>query len=195
MTAITAVLGTTELLETILLSLDTHTCSGLQTLLLSQRVNKTFKATIAGSPRLQEALFFRRTTRVDSQTIASTPQPDVNPLIRDFRALHRGRHDELEIRFYTFTQTSVCWLDKSPHDMAFDLRVMVYYAPSSPARALPPGSWQRMLFSQQTTPVPFCGRLFCDNSASRSAYHGAEYLHVGETLGEAVKRIWPAYFR
>ncbi|KAK4954158.1 hypothetical protein LTR10_007586 [Elasticomyces elasticus] len=100
MTATADVFGTTELLETILLSLDTQNCNGLRTLLLSQRVNQVFSATIAGSPRIQEALFFRGTTRVDSQTIESTPQPDVNPLIRGFRVLHRDHHDELEIRFY-----------------------------------------------------------------------------------------------
>lgn len=45
------VLGTTELLEAVLLELDT------KTLLLSQRVSKTFKATITDSLAIQQALF------------------------------------------------------------------------------------------------------------------------------------------
>ncbi|KAK5683819.1 hypothetical protein LTS10_003682 [Elasticomyces elasticus] len=66
-TAVETVFGTTELLEAILLGLDTQECDGLQTLLLSQRVNRMFKATIAHSPNLQEALFFRPTLRKDLQ--------------------------------------------------------------------------------------------------------------------------------
>ncbi|CZT23205.1 uncharacterized protein RCC_08916 [Ramularia collo-cygni] len=47
------VLGTTELLEAILLGLDT------KTLLLSKRVSKTFKATITDSLACQQALFLK----------------------------------------------------------------------------------------------------------------------------------------
>ncbi|KAK4970714.1 hypothetical protein LTR42_007690 [Elasticomyces elasticus] len=46
------VLGTVELLEAVLFYLDN------KTLLLSQRVNKTFEATITGSTQLQQKLFF-----------------------------------------------------------------------------------------------------------------------------------------
>ncbi|KAK4900004.1 hypothetical protein LTR27_002767 [Elasticomyces elasticus] len=53
------VLGTVELLEAILLDLGSQDLKGLKTLLLSQRVCKTFEATIKDSPGLQEKLFFR----------------------------------------------------------------------------------------------------------------------------------------
>lgn len=46
-------LGTAELLEMILLNLD------MRTLLLSQRVNRFFQGVIAGSTKLQQALFFK----------------------------------------------------------------------------------------------------------------------------------------
>ena len=52
------VLNTAELLEAILLQMD------LRTLLLSQRVSKTFQTSIAGSPKLQHKLFFRPTKDV-----------------------------------------------------------------------------------------------------------------------------------
>ncbi|KAK3617734.1 hypothetical protein LTR22_026636 [Elasticomyces elasticus] len=47
------VLGTVELLENVLSHLDN------KTLLLSQRVSKTFEATITGSTQLQQKLFFK----------------------------------------------------------------------------------------------------------------------------------------
>jgi hypothetical protein len=52
-TPVAAVIGTVELLEQVLLNLDART------LLLSQRVNRTFSNVIAGSIKLQKKLFFK----------------------------------------------------------------------------------------------------------------------------------------
>ena len=55
-TAAERVVNITELLESILLQVDTRT------LLLSQRTCKSFHSTITGSPKLQRALFFQQDT-------------------------------------------------------------------------------------------------------------------------------------
>jgi len=57
-----AILNVVELLEKILFDVD------IRTLLLSQRVNKMFKATIDGSHALQEALFFEAEAPADTAT-------------------------------------------------------------------------------------------------------------------------------
>ncbi|KAF2773751.1 hypothetical protein EJ03DRAFT_105914 [Teratosphaeria nubilosa] len=62
----TEVFGITELAEQILLALP------MRALLLAQRVNRTFYDTIASSPHIQEALFFRP---------AKKPTSDINPLL------------------------------------------------------------------------------------------------------------------
>ncbi|KAK5121724.1 hypothetical protein LTR85_004599 [Meristemomyces frigidus] len=69
------VLNTAELLEAILLCLDT------KTLLLSQRTCKSFLDTIAGSTKLQRALFFQ----LDTTDINASHR--TNPLLRHHRDL------------------------------------------------------------------------------------------------------------
>ncbi|KAK4540515.1 hypothetical protein LTR36_009153 [Oleoguttula mirabilis] len=63
------VVATAELLEAILLNLDT------KTLLLSQRTCRAFRDTIAGSTQLQRALFFQQSPDADARRV-------VNPLLR-----------------------------------------------------------------------------------------------------------------
>ncbi|KAF2211375.1 hypothetical protein CERZMDRAFT_85541 [Cercospora zeae-maydis SCOH1-5] len=55
-TAMDRVFNTVELLEAILVNLD------LKTVLMTQRVHRTWKCTIQSSPRLQEKLFLRPTS-------------------------------------------------------------------------------------------------------------------------------------
>lgn len=58
--AVDKVFNTPELLEAILIDLD------IKTILLSQRVNRTFNATIAGSIKLRRKLYFEPATAADS---------------------------------------------------------------------------------------------------------------------------------
>lgn len=65
----------TELLEDILLHLP------LKDLLLSQRVNKHFKATIDGSLKLQRALFFSPAPQIPSGSVISDNTIRFNTLL------------------------------------------------------------------------------------------------------------------
>lgn len=87
-----AVINTPEPLENILVRLP------MKRLLLNQRVNKQFKATIDGSNKLQQALFFQRS--VPDGT--SFGKNGVNELLNnaDFQWLgRRGRTQTLGVRF------------------------------------------------------------------------------------------------
>lgn len=64
--------NTTELLESILLEVD-----DVGTLLLSQRVDRNFKAVIGGSSRLQRALFFQQVPAHKRQHSAFQEQDDL----------------------------------------------------------------------------------------------------------------------
>ncbi|KAK5746032.1 hypothetical protein LTR17_001162 [Elasticomyces elasticus] len=66
------VFGTVELLENVLFQLD------MRTLLLSQRVSRTFEATITGSTQLQQKLFF---TSVPADTSYRCLEEGCNDLI------------------------------------------------------------------------------------------------------------------
>lgn len=86
MAASARVFATTELLESILLQAPTRT------LLLSQRVDKTWQATISGSTKLQQALFFMPLDRGCYTEVAATIQygntvtnPLLQPLIQHLR--------------------------------------------------------------------------------------------------------------
>ena len=71
--AVTTPFGTVELLEQILLCVD------MKTLLLSQRVDRMFRDTIADSQKLQEALYFKASDGDPSAT--SPPLYGANPLL------------------------------------------------------------------------------------------------------------------
>ncbi|KAK3114225.1 hypothetical protein LTR53_007654 [Teratosphaeriaceae sp. CCFEE 6253] len=71
-----AVLVSPELLELILLKLDS------KTLLLSQRTSHTFQAVIAGSPRLQKKVFFRAAATIDEALILGEGEDIGKPLVR-----------------------------------------------------------------------------------------------------------------
>ncbi|KAK5683912.1 hypothetical protein LTS10_003775 [Elasticomyces elasticus] len=74
--AAAAVLGLPELLESILLEIDT------KTLLLSQRVDKTFHNVIGGSQQLQFRLGFRRPSSIQPNSSAGElNDPMVAPLL------------------------------------------------------------------------------------------------------------------
>ncbi|KAK4954159.1 hypothetical protein LTR10_007587 [Elasticomyces elasticus] len=68
-----AVFETTELLEAILLQLPLDGVVGMRTLLLSQRVNRTFRDTIKDSVVLQRALFFEPEPAPMRQQVTGKP--------------------------------------------------------------------------------------------------------------------------
>jgi len=82
--SVVAVFGTVELLESILLRLN------MKTLLLSQRVDRTFRDTIANSTKLQKALSFEPASHTAAAKGAMRSKN--NPLfIGSMRLAHGGR--------------------------------------------------------------------------------------------------------
>ncbi|KAK3649195.1 hypothetical protein LTR56_007035 [Elasticomyces elasticus] len=77
------VFETPELLEAILLDLGAQDREGLKTLLLSQRVCKTFMATIAGSVKLQRTLFFQLEQMRDGERVTGFGNLRFNTLLFD----------------------------------------------------------------------------------------------------------------
>ncbi|EME43027.1 hypothetical protein DOTSEDRAFT_53958 [Dothistroma septosporum NZE10] len=96
------VLNTAELLETILLNVydggdSVISSTAMTTVLLSQRVNEFFKATIAGSVKLERALWLLPDEEL-SNSFAGTMQIRLNPLLR--ASLRHNRRP--------FAEASVC---------------------------------------------------------------------------------------
>ncbi|KAF7192732.1 Multidrug resistance protein 1 [Pseudocercospora fuligena] len=94
------VFGTAELLEMILLEID-----DVRTVLLSQRVNKTFKATVQGSKQLSNKLWLKANERGDTNPddsceitaegglfCAETPHCEFNPLFNQLISSSRTRY-------------------------------------------------------------------------------------------------------
>ncbi|KAJ8606231.1 hypothetical protein MRB53_041103 [Persea americana] len=113
-------LTTTELLEEILLNLDN------QTLLLSQRVNHTFKSTITGSIKLQKKLFFRLADEDEDEGVKYGDE-GINPLAR-------------KVPHLTFTTTTTKYGRTKPEI------TMTWALPKThdPSAHDPPPSWRRM---------------------------------------------------
>lgn len=126
--AMIQVFGITELLENILLHLNTSTEEGLKTLLFSQRTNKTFEATIKGSIRLQRKLFLSKLSKPDH---ADRP-PKYNRLLRPFSSV-RARHG-LYITYY-----STCDMSGGRH---------IKFIFSGDLNAAAQGSWRHMYLDQ-----------------------------------------------
>lgn len=133
--AATKVLNTTELLEQILLGVDN------KTLLLSQRVSKTFKDTIDRSVKLQRALFFQQDPEIQ-QAVERGEEVDHQ---REYNPLLCGRKVKLG-DFEVFNNDSLA--------ICFDWYKV--FGQEAPAAATSPASWQRMYFKHGSTPYRQC---------------------------------------
>ncbi|KAK5121721.1 hypothetical protein LTR85_004596 [Meristemomyces frigidus] len=165
--AVSRVINTPELLENILLGLDETT------LLLSQRVNNFFNATITGSSILQQKLFFRPLTAVD-EGVTSKNQLGVrrNPIISRLVTINRG-----------------------PCRATLHVSWVGYIVLSAAARTradgeeLRPGGWQRMLALQLPTHnhPPVVVRYW------QGCYADKIVLPLDQTitLGDIVRQYWP----
>ncbi|KAK5713775.1 hypothetical protein LTR17_017459 [Elasticomyces elasticus] len=138
----TKVLDTTELLECILIHLDNRT------LLLSQRVNSTFQATITTSIHLQRKLFLRpESTSAGSTSSPKTPNKRFNPLFLDefgrslprIKAVDRSRSGKKHTFFVNRKRKLILESTTSRPAKAADMK----------------GSWRKMLLTQPPTPVRF----------------------------------------
>ncbi|KAK3637573.1 hypothetical protein LTR56_013576 [Elasticomyces elasticus] len=149
-----AVLGTTELLEAILLYLSPQRndstrngYSDMLTLLLSQRVCTAFQTTIQGSMHLQRALFFQPS---EPAYAAAHGLPDVNPLIFDRQLvsgdlLDKYRQGNISGIHYTagFIGPRKIYVETLPRGCCTMARLS--------RRCMPPGSWQRMVVLRPET--------------------------------------------
>ncbi|KAK4954157.1 hypothetical protein LTR10_007585 [Elasticomyces elasticus] len=198
------VLGTVELLEAILLDLGAQDRKRLKTLLLSQRVCKTFQATIQDSPKLQEMLFFRAVKRSQGSE-TQTPAIRFNELL-----LHRDEN-EASFSFWDFgagryvydmwsaheygVKAHICkktdprcahaqWEETVVLSMVITLHLMFSELDST-------DSWQRMLLVQTEEVIPV--RLEVRNKSWVADGVKFERLDVGETVRELLTRVWPKY--
>ncbi|KAK4900006.1 hypothetical protein LTR27_002769 [Elasticomyces elasticus] len=149
-----AVLGTTELLEAILLHLSPQrndsTCDGysdMLTLLLSQRVCTAFQTTIQGSIHLQRALFFQPS---EPAYAAAHGLPDVNPLIFDRQHVNGNSPDKYRKGKVSGMRYAARFV--GPHKICVvTLQRGSRTLPELNWQCMPPGSWQRMVGIQPGT--------------------------------------------
>lgn len=156
-TAMDAVVNTPELLESILVLLDT------KTLLLSQRVSRTFKATIDCSQRLQRELFFKPA----SARQWHADGPSYNPLLL-YRTIELCTHGS----FVHLTLAA-----SGPYRISYDVRALAY-----PRSEFVGGSWQRMLL-QQTQLERITARI------PEQLYSDVIEIQHRTTMGDIVKDI------
>ncbi|KAK4900005.1 hypothetical protein LTR27_002768 [Elasticomyces elasticus] len=196
-TAAETVSGTTELLEAILLGLDTHQRCGLQTLLLSQRVCRTFQATIAGSSRIQEALFFRPIVTPKNLQHTDKRCGALNPVFLNLSGRQFEQRDfaKREIWVWCFMHVSK---DLAAESHPGERRASVYlcarfnFSSAEPARELPCDSWQHMLFAQGDVLDRFRANAYDARGECISPGGKGE---AGETIGNAMRRLWPRFCR
>ncbi|KAK5683889.1 hypothetical protein LTS10_003752 [Elasticomyces elasticus] len=174
---IAKVLDTTELLECILIHLDNRT------LLLSQRVNSTFQATITTSIHLQRKLFLRpESSNASSTSSPKTPNKRFNPLFLDEfgRSLPRIKAVDRSGKKHTFFVN---------HKRKFIIEATT----SRPAKASDmKGSWRKMLLTQPPAPVRYerhhvtkSGIILAKKRSNRKAELKYQSCSVAELIGSA----------
>ncbi|KAK5720640.1 hypothetical protein LTR15_006600 [Elasticomyces elasticus] len=199
------VFETPELLEAILLDLGAQDREGLKTLLLSQRVCKTFEATIKDSSKLQETLFFKQEQMRDVPPDAGFQHLRLNALLFDHGYMSEAELDKFRPKFGPGKSVfqpdegsysvSVC----STHDYSrprlslrdhINLEVRLHRQNGDPIMPFETvNSWQKMLLvqSSQALPMWISFRLIPTYGYSLSS----EEIKVGETVGDLFKRFWP----
>lgn len=147
---VATVLGITELLEEILVKVDTKTP------LLSQRVCTTFRATITKSTRLQEAFSIKMTDEAPRSHWEGGAY--VNPLLK--KCIYVDSYGS-SIDVYFLKNASMFWDGYEPHPNG-DVLVIEYYETAlwdgrdSPERVR--GSWEKMLLVRP----PVAYRIRCE---------------------------------
>ena len=185
-------LGTVELLELILLSLDADERDAMRTLILSQRVSRAFHATIKGSSKLQQALYFLPPNPSNPGSRPSPGDRPPHPLLNRGNASKRRRAaiiiDAIGTRLWVF------------EGINSDMRLTVQYKRSeyelSDGRPIPlkPGSWQRLLLNAVLSDISDGlepGFLVGNVRISMSAFRLPFRLQERTTLGELVTGFWP----
>ncbi|KAK5720641.1 hypothetical protein LTR15_006601 [Elasticomyces elasticus] len=227
MTTISAaarVFGTPELLETILLQLDTR--KGWTELLLSQRVCQTFKVTIGSSHRLQEILHFRvSAASVDDAALQEQSQQVLRRIFHPPRQVNNGAGLEVSIfpppgDYHIFLNPwhPAVWDPKQQRRKAL---TAVQLAGSKMGKASPMhlGNWRGMVLRKSGMRV-YVG---CSHATPSScAYEKTQYCHCfgkipfcteelvgaqdyhmvkvpggiqeGETVEGLLRRLWPCHW-
>lgn len=125
-----------ELLEKILLSIDTSKKDELKTLLLSQRVCKAFRDTIANSAPLQSALFFAPSS--------DDALPANNPYLLGEVLLQLPNNVSISLHFWRMYGSTGC----GPGDYAIQLYKMRHTNSENAAVAAEP-TWRKMMLRRK----------------------------------------------
>jgi hypothetical protein len=204
-TSMAAVLNTTELLESILLKLDNRT------LLLSQRTNQAFKATVEESVRLQQKLFFKPTPpgsafdckELDCWDIACSGAPawpHFNPLFTRPLAIAGpnivvtlwGPHPPLndkpddESDKLTLSIMSREWFSHTRRYQYLTTEDKAETMLRIQNRELDEGSWRRMLGQ------PSAGEVLCFKDLGEDSACDSWHAPGPQTVEELLEHFWPA---
>ncbi|KAK3630468.1 hypothetical protein LTR56_009482 [Elasticomyces elasticus] len=179
------VLTTTELLEDILRRID------MKTLLLSQRVNRTFQATIEGSPSLQQKLFFA-TMPAGSSYQCTQPQCRDRYCINVWDWTRQHRNPFLSTLGYDTpilevgsdeATISIFYCDGYPQ------LTLKACTPSRPASAaFRSGSWRRMLCCQTDLGRQVQWAFYCKATKPRWTFGRFDGSMTVEMM---LDQIWP----
>lgn len=195
-TATRKVLGAQELLEQILINMD------VRTLLLAQRVDRRWNATIVSSSDLQIKLFFKPATfeqaknicmNMDSIVIARSEYYIPNPLV-----LGRIDHGEDQNATFLIQAAVIDTRDSSPSAAGSWSRMLVTQPPYNAFYIEPTFTyqnyWSRMTRAQQFTMedgLAYYERPVTHDLGSRMAYEEDFAIAEGLTLDWTVARIRP----
>ncbi|KAK5720757.1 hypothetical protein LTR15_006718 [Elasticomyces elasticus] len=177
------VLGTVELLEAVLFYLDN------KTLLLSQRVNKTFEATITGSTQLQQKLFF---TSVAAGTSYQCLQEGCDDMICKGYSPdnHPGHAHQNPLLTYDLPHVEAVNGEATISVLAEGMLILSAREQFRPAATeLKHGSWRRMLPCQPAMRVNW--EVFSELPREHDNY-GYSSATTGDhnTVERLVERLW-----
>ncbi|KAK5713774.1 hypothetical protein LTR17_017458 [Elasticomyces elasticus] len=177
------VLGTVELLEAVLFYLDN------KTLLLSQRVSKTFEATITGSTQLQQKLFF---TSVAAGTSYRCLQEGCNDLICMGCSFDRTLGHVHQNPLFAYELDHIVVVNREATISVYTEGTFVLSAREQfrPAAAkLEHGSWRRMLPCQPAMRLNW--EVFSELPEEHGSY-GYSSATTGDrnTVEHLVERLW-----
>jgi hypothetical protein len=165
------VFNTTELLEQILLWLDTTEDGALTTLLFSQTINKMFQAVIQNSPALQMALGFKTSAPTEKNRRTS---------------LKRLLGYAMQVRATSTLYTELRMTDEG-------LRIQEGRIPRNlhVARLMAGGSWERLLLPGSSAKVSYVGWVGGNRElgpAARETFASVK-CESETTLGELIRQL------
>jgi len=187
--AASAVFNAVELLEAILLNFNTRDREEHKTLLLSQRVSNAFASTIADSPKLQHALFFRSSPDTN---LKNPKHSYINSLL-----LESVVEEMYTKKIIIDPHNSHLLIKRARDSGALDVIVLVdpglFRVPASAAVPFAAGSWQRMLLVQGDADriMPVVTMAILRELPGPIMQSTGYPIKAEENLGDLLKRLWP----